>query len=205
MVTSHSKIIIVGGGVFGLSSALWLARGGYKDITVFDRCFFDENLYNPANGCDGASSDLNKVFRMAYGDKIPYQDLAIEARDIWLSWNRRIAGSRQSELPQGLSPDDLLLLECGNYFISAGTQLSKFYRDSLDTTERTAPEFRSMQFVRGHAADEERLRKIDPKWIDKLHTVDKINGGDLNGFLDIKGGVTVADKVNFSMSASEID
>lgn len=70
MVTAHSKIIIVGGGVFGLSTALWLARGGYKDVTVFDRCAFDKNLYSPSDGCDGASSDLNKVFRMAYGDRL---------------------------------------------------------------------------------------------------------------------------------------
>lgn len=72
MPSSNSKIIIVGAGVFGLTTALWLARGGYKDITVFDRCAFDSNYYDPANGCDGASSDLNKIFRMAYGDKKEY-------------------------------------------------------------------------------------------------------------------------------------
>lgn len=70
MVSVDSKIIIVGGGVFGLSTALWLARGGYKNITVFDRCAFDENHYDPSKGCDGASADLNKVFRMAYGDNL---------------------------------------------------------------------------------------------------------------------------------------
>lgn len=70
MVTSNSKIIIVGGGVFGLSTALWMARGGYKDITIFDRCSFDTNYYNPSDGCDGASADINKVFRMAYGEKL---------------------------------------------------------------------------------------------------------------------------------------
>ena len=70
MVSLDSSIIIVGGGVFGLSTALWLARGGYKNITVFDRCAFDKNYYNPSNGCDGASADINKVFRMAYGEKL---------------------------------------------------------------------------------------------------------------------------------------
>lgn len=72
MVTANSKVIIVGGGVSGLSTALWLARGGYRDITVFDRCPFDKNFYNPSNGCDGASADLNKVFRMAYGEKLMF-------------------------------------------------------------------------------------------------------------------------------------
>lgn len=69
MTSPDSKIIIVGAGVFGLSTALWLARAGYHDITVFDRCAFDENFYNPSQGCDGASADINKVFRMAYGEQ----------------------------------------------------------------------------------------------------------------------------------------
>lgn len=72
MVSPESKIIIVGGGVFGLSTAMWLARSGYKDVTIFDRCAFDKNFYDPLNGCDGASADINKVFRMAYGDKLGY-------------------------------------------------------------------------------------------------------------------------------------
>lgn len=42
----------------------------------------------------------------------------------------------------------MVLLECGNYFISAGSELDEFYRESLDTMERTAPEFRKMQFVK---------------------------------------------------------
>lgn len=62
-------MIIVGSGVFGLSTALWLARGGYKNVTVFDRCDFEKNHYNPSDGCDGASADINKIFRATYGRK----------------------------------------------------------------------------------------------------------------------------------------
>lgn len=69
MTTPDSKVIIVGAGVFGLSTSLWLSRAGYKDVTVFDRSEFDKTNYNPANGNDGASSDINKIFRMTYGDK----------------------------------------------------------------------------------------------------------------------------------------
>jgi sarcosine oxidase/L-pipecolate oxidase len=72
MLSQDSNIIIVGAGVFGLSTALYLARGGYTNITVFDRCPFDKNFYDPSNGCDGASADINKVFRMAYGEKLEY-------------------------------------------------------------------------------------------------------------------------------------
>jgi sarcosine oxidase/L-pipecolate oxidase len=67
MTTPESRVIIVGGGVFGLSTALSLARGGYNNVTIFDRCSFDKNHYNPSNGCDGASADINKIFRATYG------------------------------------------------------------------------------------------------------------------------------------------
>lgn len=69
MVATDSDIIIVGAGVFGLSTALWLARSGYRNVTVYDRCAFDRNFYNPSDGCDGASADINKVFRVAYGEE----------------------------------------------------------------------------------------------------------------------------------------
>lgn len=69
MNSTDSNIIIVGAGVFGLSTALWLARSGYKNVTVYDRCALDKKFYNPSDGCDGASADINKVFRVAYGEQ----------------------------------------------------------------------------------------------------------------------------------------
>jgi hypothetical protein len=45
--------------------------------------------------------------------------------------------------------------------------------------------------------DEDRLRKISPSWVAKYHVVDKINHGETNGFIDINGGITIADKVIF--------
>ncbi|KAJ5155578.1 hypothetical protein N7492_008381 [Penicillium capsulatum] len=194
MVSSDSKIIILGAGVFGLSTALWLARHGYKNITVFDRTAFDRNYYNPSDGCDGASADINKVFRMAYGDKIQYQSLAIEARDIWLSWNESIKNARPSELPAGLTPEDQLLYICGCYFLAEGPTLRDYYADSLQSMGKSAPEFREKQFIKGHIDDEQRLGKIEPKWVEKLHVADKINDGNINGFLDINAGITIADK-----------
>jgi sarcosine oxidase/L-pipecolate oxidase len=47
----------------------------------------------------------------------------------------------------------------------------------------------------GNTEDEDRLRQINPKWVEKYHIVDKIAGGNTNGFLDIFGGITLADKV----------
>lgn len=77
-----------------------------------------------------------------------YQDLAIEARNIWVSWNKKIAQTSPSHLPEGVAPDDKLLYECGSYFIAEGSDLQEFYRESLETMGKTAPEFRKMQFVK---------------------------------------------------------
>jgi glycine/D-amino acid oxidase-like deaminating enzyme len=148
MMTKDSKIVVVGGGVFGLSTSLWLARGGYRDVTVFDRCQFDKNFYNPADGCDGASADLNKIFRISYAEKLHYQNMAIEARDMWISWNNAIAGSDASALPPGLEPDDKLLHECGCYYVGDGQDMKEYYAESLRSIERTAPHLRKKQFIK---------------------------------------------------------
>jgi uncharacterized membrane protein len=77
-----------------------------------------------------------------------YQRLAIEARDIWLSWNKEIESSSPSDLPAGLTPKDKLLHICGSYFLAEGAKLQNFYAESLDTMKKTAPDFRKMQFVK---------------------------------------------------------
>ncbi|KND95189.1 L-pipecolate oxidase [Tolypocladium ophioglossoides CBS 100239] len=197
MLSQDSKIIVVGGGVFGLSTSLWLARAGYKNITIYDRCPFDKNFYNPSNGCDGASADINKVFRMAYADKVEYQQLAIEARDIWQAWTETVMASSPPELPEGLTPEDKLLHVCGSYFLDEGTVLRGYYKDSLAAMEKTAPEFRKMLFLKlgkDNAAEKARLRKISEKWVEKYRVIDGINNGNTNGFIDIQAGITIADK-----------
>ena len=49
----ESRILIIGAGCFGLSTAYHLLRRGYKNVTVVDKA---ENL--PA--ADAASTDINK-------------------------------------------------------------------------------------------------------------------------------------------------
>lgn len=63
MTSKDNKIIIVGAGVFGLSTSLHLARAGYKDVTVFDYQPYDKTIYDHSQGCDSASSDINKIYR----------------------------------------------------------------------------------------------------------------------------------------------
>ncbi|KAH7086449.1 FAD dependent oxidoreductase [Paraphoma chrysanthemicola] len=69
-----SRIVIVGAGVFGLSTALELTRKGYKNITIVDR-------HVPPLP-DGSSVDISRVIRFDYRDPV-YAKLAKEAFDLW--------------------------------------------------------------------------------------------------------------------------
>ncbi|KAI0776306.1 FAD dependent oxidoreductase [Trametes elegans] len=74
-VHAESRILIVGAGCFGLSSAYHLLKRGYKNVTVIDR-----SAVLPAP--DAASTDINKIVRSSYPD-IFYTRLAREAIDAW--------------------------------------------------------------------------------------------------------------------------
>ena len=50
------RIVIIGAGVFGLSTALHLALRGYTNVTVFDRHDYDVSKYDYRSGADSASS-----------------------------------------------------------------------------------------------------------------------------------------------------
>ncbi|KAH8919391.1 FAD dependent oxidoreductase [Atractiella rhizophila] len=73
------RITIIGGGAFGLSTALALSRGPYKGkgdlITVLDR-----SASPPAK--DAASSDLNKIVRSDYSSAL-YTTLAQRSLKVW--------------------------------------------------------------------------------------------------------------------------
>ena len=77
-----------------------------------------------------------------------YQDLAIEARDSWVAWNKAIAEASASALPGGLTTEDQVFHNCGTYFLAEGAEMRDYYADSLKNMEKTAPEFRKMQFVK---------------------------------------------------------
>ncbi|KIK22355.1 hypothetical protein PISMIDRAFT_505957 [Pisolithus microcarpus 441] len=70
-----SKILIIGAGTFGLSTAYHLQEDGFKDITVLDKA-----AELPA--LDAASTDINKVVRSTYADSF-YTQLA---RDTIARW-----------------------------------------------------------------------------------------------------------------------
>lgn len=68
-MASSKRVLIVGGGTFGLSAAYHLAKSGYTDVTVLDKSAF---VPSPAS----AGNDLNKIIRAEYEDPF-YADLAL--------------------------------------------------------------------------------------------------------------------------------
>ncbi|BFZ63536.1 AAA ATPase midasin [Saitoella coloradoensis] len=69
-----SKILILGAGTFGISTAYHLAKSGYSNIHVLDRA----DVPSPYS----AGTDLNKIVRAEYEDPF-YTDLALEAIQEW--------------------------------------------------------------------------------------------------------------------------
>ncbi|KAM0327549.1 hypothetical protein ACHAQA_005840 [Verticillium albo-atrum] len=68
------SVLIIGGGVFGTSTAYHLSLRGYENVTVLDR--FD------APSKDSAATDLNKVVRADYPNPM-YSKLGVEAMAVW--------------------------------------------------------------------------------------------------------------------------
>lgn len=55
-ISKSSPILIVGAGVFGLTTAIHLAQRGYVDVKVLDKQAYKKSLYEYASGCDAASA-----------------------------------------------------------------------------------------------------------------------------------------------------
>lgn len=58
---ADERILIIGAGTFGLSTAYHLARAGYHNITVLEK---DDIIPSRAS----AGNDLNKIIRAEYED-----------------------------------------------------------------------------------------------------------------------------------------
>jgi sarcosine oxidase/L-pipecolate oxidase len=68
-ISKSDPIAIIGGGAFGLSTALELSSQGYTNVTVFEK---DEDI--PSRW--SAANDLNKIMRAEYEDEF-YTNLAV--------------------------------------------------------------------------------------------------------------------------------
>lgn len=78
MESIDSSVIVVGGGIFGVTAALELRSRGYT-VTLLDP--------GPLPHPDASSNDISKVLRMDYGKDEFYTDLMLDSFEIWDRWN----------------------------------------------------------------------------------------------------------------------
>ncbi|KAL1723712.1 FAD dependent oxidoreductase [Schizophyllum commune] len=73
--SKDDKILIIGAGCFGISTAYHLLKRGFKNITVLERS-------DVLPAVDGSSNDFNRIVRSSYSDKF-YAQLALDAIKTW--------------------------------------------------------------------------------------------------------------------------
>jgi len=81
-VTHPRTIVVVGGGIFGISAALELRLRGHT-VTLIDP--------GPIPHPSASSTDVSKMVRMDYGADVFYHELAEAALDGWVSWNASLS------------------------------------------------------------------------------------------------------------------
>ncbi|KAI0438555.1 FAD dependent oxidoreductase [Xylaria telfairii] len=188
----ESRILIVGSGVFGLSAALWLARSGYRHVTVFDMQDTESNGYNPGSGIQSASADINKIIRFSYGSEIEYQRLASQAAKIWDAWNQEIADLAEEELPEVLRKGERKLwYKCGFLRMGARNEFADFELQTLRNMEKEG--IRDTQFNSDDADDIERAARTG--WAHKIDVCGRQERfGVHKAVLDSSAGFVVAYK-----------
>ncbi|KAF4445973.1 hypothetical protein FALBO_17129, partial [Fusarium albosuccineum] len=55
---TSSPVVIIGAGVFGLSTAIHLAERGYTNVKILDKQAYHDSQYSYDKGCDAASAGL---------------------------------------------------------------------------------------------------------------------------------------------------
>ena len=125
MVELEKHVIIIGGGAFGLSTALHLtepSQNKYK-VTILDRL--------PIPATDASSTDLNKIIRCEYGSQLEYRDLALEAIERWKAWN--------VDYQAGNSSDGGLFHQTGVLFACADANPDSIQKQSFDSLNHLVP------------------------------------------------------------------
>lgn len=188
-LNKQQPIIIVGSGIFGLSTSLHLARRGYQNVTVFDKQPYDESLYSYFKGADAASADMNKIVRSAYGAQTEYQELSAEAIAMWHEWNDELASGKV--MPPGMSDRDRVFVPNGNISLSTAPTLPDWEQACIDGMEKAGHP--DTQLATTDARHREIARK---KGIESyMDPFQRESRGKLNvGVLDTTGGMTIADK-----------
>ncbi|KAF2213311.1 hypothetical protein CERZMDRAFT_111617 [Cercospora zeae-maydis SCOH1-5] len=186
-----SQILIIGAGVFGLSTTLHLLQRGYTNIHIFDRQPFDQNQYDETQGAHGASCDLNKIVRASYGGAKLYQDLAFKAMPVWEEWNRALAAMPKNALPGSLDPEIPLWHNCGLLRVGSWEGLGA---KEVQTQESFPAEIRHTQY---RVSDAKRRAEAAEEGIPfaKLDPFGRFERGQsFDGILDMTAGFVLASR-----------
>ncbi|KAL4864333.1 hypothetical protein BDV12DRAFT_188993 [Aspergillus spectabilis] len=189
MPNKKDNIVIVGAGIFGLSTALHLARRGYSNVTVFDKQSYDERQYSYLNGCDAAFADMNKIIRSAYGGSTEYQALTLEAIEEWKAWNAELESGKT--VPPGMTNVDRLFIKNGHLVLTDRETLPDFEIATIENMEKAGYKDSQLSTI-----DAEHVKIAERNGLG--YAVDPFQQktrGQLNvGVLDTTGGLAVADK-----------
>ncbi|PGG95782.1 hypothetical protein AJ79_09882 [Helicocarpus griseus UAMH5409] len=193
-----SPIVIVGAGIFGLSTAIHLAQRGFKNVKILDKQPYQKSRYSFENGCDAASADSNKIIRAAYRDEKIYQDLTIEAIKHWDEWNEYLA--RGIELPAGMTSNDRVYVNTGNLHVTDDANLTDFEKKSVKNLSQAG--LGDTQYNLNDPEEVARARRDG-----RGQSIDAFKRGDgweYHGLLDTIGGFAYADKAcRFALHRAE--
>ncbi|KAJ5996830.1 hypothetical protein N7499_006856 [Penicillium canescens] len=185
----QDPIVIVGAGVFGLSTAVHLCRRGYIDVTVLDKQPYDESLYSYLKGADAASADINKIVRSAYGSQTEYQDLSSEAIPEWHAWNAELRAG--TLVPPGMSTKDAVFVPNGSISLSTSNDLPPWELACIEGMENSGHKFTQLATTITSHRDIAVRRGLE-SFMDPFQR--ERRGKHNTGVLDSTGGMAVADK-----------
>lgn len=180
-LTKSDPIIIVGAGVSGLSTAYSLLRKGFKNVHIFDKRDYITKGYSYFEGCDSPSSDMNKIFRAAYGEQTHYQKMSLDSREVFLRWDQMIKETNF----EGGKP---IYLNTGNIHLTDQQKLPIF-------EETTLKNMSNLQAICVSDPDAEiRAQKsgLPASAVDPFEM--KKRAKHHQGVLDTTGGMIIADK-----------
>ncbi|KAH7161056.1 FAD dependent oxidoreductase [Dactylonectria macrodidyma] len=183
--TKTDAIIVVGAGIFGLSTVIHLAERGYTNVTLIDRQPYEKTLYSYTKGCDAASADINKIIRSAYGSQTIYQDLSLDAIKAWNTWTEELRRGDPA-VPPGMTSQDDIWINNGDLSCTDANTLPPFEKATIENMDKAG--YHNTQLVNSNKkhlllAEERGLASHMQPFSKKLL-----------GVLDTTGGITLADK-----------